>query len=104
VKERDQTPGDPNERLDAKVYADLAKVGWRIPESEAEVRAAEEWAGKSPGELPQRLRVTPATGSSELRTPGGGILSRYLRDDVHPSTTRDDRSSDEQHRDFEPER
>jgi hypothetical protein len=102
VKERDQTGGDPSERLDAKVYADLAKVGWRVPETEVEVRAAEEWAGKSPDELPQRLRVTPAMGSSELRTPGGGILSRYLRDDGNAPN--DERSRDGKPRDLEPER
>ena len=85
---------------------DLAKLGWRMPETAAEVRAAEEWVAKSPSELPQRLQATPDIARSDDRSAGEkGILSRYLRDDSRtPDSPSGDRSMDADRSDLEPER
>lgn len=93
MSKREQTSEDPNERLDPKVYADLARIGWRTPQTEAEVRAAEEWAAKSPSELPARLHDTPDIAQSDPGMPGSGsILSRYLRDDRSSTVPSDTKS------------
>src|SRR5690349_1223219 len=78
MNEHESKTGDPNERLDPKIHRDLAQLGWKIPQSEAEVRAAEEWASKLPGEIPARLRGMPNKDRSQKP---GGLLGRYLRDD-----------------------
>jgi hypothetical protein len=106
VKESDQTPGDVNERLDPKLHSNLGKLGWRMPQTAAEVRAAEEWVDKSPRELPERLGAAPDVDRSAGDPPSAGsILSRYLREDGPSKSAPDDaRSSDHKEPDLEPER
>jgi hypothetical protein len=106
MKERDEFTGDPNERLDPRLHADLARAGWTMPESESEVRAAEEWARNVPGELPARLRDTPEIGAPERSSrEDSGILSRHLRDEGRTSSSpNDEKSRDSDQRDVEPER
>jgi hypothetical protein len=106
VKERDHTPVDPNDRLDPGIYSELAKAGWRMPQSEAEVRAAEELVSKTPGDPPKRLARTPDLGSSEGRSPErGGILSRYLRDDGRePKSPSEEKTQNGERPGFEPDR
>ena len=106
MKERDHTPEDPNERLDPDLYSAMAKVAWRMPQTEAEVRVAEDLVGNTPGKLPTHLGAMRDADRSERDHAGGGsILSRYLRDDG-PSQDKpvDGRSSDRQEPEREPER
>jgi hypothetical protein len=106
VKERDQAPGDPSERLDPGLYSAMAKLAWRMPRTEADVRAAEDLVSRTPGELPERLARTPDLGVSEGRSnEGRGILSRYLRDDGRaPKSPNDERTQDGERPGLEPER
>jgi hypothetical protein len=83
---------DRNERLSPALYHELAKHGWRLPQSDQEVRAAEESIAKSPIKLPERLRDLPEDGRS--RTPGG-LLERYLRDAERDGRADDARSRDD---------
>jgi hypothetical protein len=78
MNEHERTTGDQNERLDPKIHRDMAQLGWKIPQTEAEVRAAEELVAKAPDELPARLLEMPDKEPPQKR---GGILERYFRDD-----------------------
>lgn len=83
--------GDQHERLDRKIHHDLANLGWRIPQTEPEVRAAEESANRWSGDLPERLHDTPDDERSQ--TPER-ILGRYLRDDARYRSPDDVRAKD----------
>lgn len=66
------------EHLSSRLHQELGKAGWRIPQAEQEVRAAEEWVSKEPDRVPLGLQELPSEGSIQEK---GRILDRYLRDD-----------------------
>jgi hypothetical protein len=80
MKEHENTAADPKDRLDRNIHRDLGKLGWRTPQSDAEVRAAEQDLEATPGEVPERLQrvdLGPVQGDA----PRDGLLSKYLPDD-----------------------
>jgi hypothetical protein len=77
TKHRDN-PGDSEEQLRPKLYRDLGRLGWRVPQSEREVRAAEDWVGTHSTRLPDRLHDLSNDSRS---TESGRILDRYLGHD-----------------------
>ena len=106
MKPPENERSEPMEQLDLKLHGELAKLGWTMPETDAQVRSAEEWTATLPSELPDRLRSLPElSGAEPTPRPDGTILSRYLRDE---GTARDaaggDRTLDGDQRDFEPDR
>lgn len=84
--------GEQPERLRLKVYRELGRAGWSVPQSDREVRAAEVWIARHPVRLPDRLREVPELGQSRE---SGGLLERYLRDDERPSSMGKPKSRDE---------
>lgn len=82
----DNTAGDRNERFSPELYRELGKNGWRLPQTEREVRAAEDWISKNPERNAGRLPDMPDEKSSPKQD---RILDRYLR------TDQPDRSADE---------
>lgn len=56
------------EKLDPEVYAALAECGWRIPQTQHEVLAAEASLGEKPQPIPERfLSQESLRGSLERR-------------------------------------
>lgn len=80
-----------DDRFRPEAYRELGKLGWRVPESDKEVRAAEEWVARSSIRLPAKLHHLP----NERQPRGDGLLGRYLREDVHHRSTEDSKSMDE---------
>lgn len=88
--------GDQDDRFRPEAYRELGKLGWKVPQSDQEVRAAEEWTARNPVRLPDRLRDVPDKERSEE---SGGILGRYLHDtaprsSIDESKTKDNDRSD----------
>jgi hypothetical protein len=65
------SPDEGEGRLRPVLYRELGKTGWRVPQSEQEVRAAEQWLDRNSVRLPDTVRLREA----------GQILDRYLRED-----------------------
>ena len=65
-----------DDRLDPRLFRELAKAGLRLPQADAEVRAAESYVAGWPGELPSRLQRAPDMGSPYPQ--GVGTLRRRL--------------------------
>lgn len=86
MTKHENAAGDPSERLSPELYRELGKNGWRLPQTEHEVRAAEEWVSKTPDRLPEGLHDLP--GKDHSPEPGP-LLDRYL------NTDRVDRSADD---------
>lgn len=70
---------DSDDRLDPETYHGLGHLGWRLPRTEEEVKAAEEWAAKAPIELPHRLQDVPSVERSPRALDDD--LSRALREE-----------------------
>jgi hypothetical protein len=81
MKAHENTSRDPTDRMSRGIYRELGKLGWRTPQTDAEVRAAEEELVRSPGALPERLDRVPDPDPSEARDADHGLLSKYLQDD-----------------------
>lgn len=77
MTKNEQPADERSERFSVRVYGALGRNGWRLPRTEAEVRAAEEWASRNPVRLPGRLADVPSRGPSPE---SGRVLGRYLRD------------------------
>lgn len=97
-----QAPDEQGENLSPEIYRELGKNGWRVPETEPEVKAAEEWVGKAPDRLPARLESLPDKDSDQER---GGLLDRYLRNDRGDRSGDDPKAKDDErsNRDFDRE-
>lgn len=93
MTEHDNATGDQHEHLNPRIYRDLAKLGWKIPETEVEVQAAEEWAEKPLGELPARLHETQDP-NKESAQRSNGILGRYLREAEQHRSLDDSKAKD----------
>jgi len=76
MKLHGQESADRDEQLSPEVYRELGEQGWRLPLSEPEVAAAEDWVSKTPDRLPEGLRETPELDNTPEP---GGLLSRYLQ-------------------------
>lgn len=86
-----QADGDRDERFRPELYREFGKLGWNVPQSDQEVRAAEEWIAANPVRLPDRLRDLPG---KERSDESGGLLERYLRDDGRQPSIDDSKSND----------
>lgn len=86
------TDGDREDRFHPDIYRDLGKLGWRVPQADQEVRAAEERVAREPVRLPDRLRDLPGEDRS---AESGGMLGRYLRDDERRTSIDESKSKDE---------
>lgn len=53
-----------DDRIDAAVYRALGRLGWRLPRTEDEIRAAEEWVANTQIELPRSLLDVPVADHS----------------------------------------
>ena len=89
-----QDPGGGDDRFRPEVYRELANLGWRVPQSEQEVRGAEEWIAANPTRVPDRLRELT---DMDRQRESGGLLDRYLRNDERHLT--DESKSKDQDRD-----
>lgn len=78
MNRQEQPDGDAGERLSREVREALGRSGWRVPQSDAEVRAAEEWVARSNERLPEQLQSIP---DPERRPAPGRLLDRYLKSD-----------------------
>lgn len=79
------------EQLAPRLHQELGKAGWRIPQTEQEVRAAEEWVSREPDRVPPGLQELPSEGSAREK---GRILDRYLRDDGRSPSVDDSKSKE----------
>jgi hypothetical protein len=75
MKNQEPVPDPRSERLSLEIYRELGKNGWRLPETKAEVQAAEVWVEKSLDRLPARLNDLPDKGHGQSH---GRMLDRYL--------------------------
>jgi len=78
MSKHDRAARDKEDRMSPELYRELAKDGWRLPQSEPEVKAAETWVAKSSDRLPERLDTTP--GEVRPQEPGR-LLDHYVRAD-----------------------
>jgi hypothetical protein len=89
--------GGSEEQLRPTIHHDLAKLGWRIPQTEGAVQAAEECLARSTSELPSHLSETPDLNKERLHD-SSGILNRYLSGDepyrMVDAKDKDDRDPD----------
>ena len=84
--------GEQPERLRPRLHRALGRFGWKVPETDQEVRAAEAWTAKSPVRLPDRLREVPDMGRTQE---SGRLLDRYLRDDTGRDSVEEHKPKDE---------
>jgi hypothetical protein len=100
MSKHDQPAGDRNERLSQEIYRELGRIGWRMPKSEPEVRAAEEWVSKTPDRLPERLGTLPESNRAPERS---SFLDRYLNTDRvdHSRDDQKDKDADRSDRDLD---
>lgn len=91
MSKQHEPSGERSERLDPRLYQELGKAGWRIPQGEHEVRAAEDWVSRSPDRVPARLDQLPGEdGQQKVR----GVLDRYLHDAARAPSVDESKSKD----------
>ena len=84
--------GEQPERLPRELHRALGRLGWKVPETDQEVRAAEEWIARSAVRLPDRLGKSPDMNRSQE---SGRMLDRYLSDEEGRHSIEDSKSKEE---------
>lgn len=91
MSKQHEPSGERIERLEPKLYQELGKAGWRIPQAEHEVRAAEDWVSRSPDRVPARLDQLPGEDGHQK---GRGVLDHYIQDEGRVSSVDESNSKD----------
>jgi len=100
MNEYEKPTVDPSDRLDRSIHADLGKLGWRTPQSDAEVRMAESELTLLPSELPGRLREVPDIEAPQGASRETGLLAKYLKDEGRFDSSSQSREPDRSERDL----